>query len=544
VKRVGATSWHGLNLPTGGRYFSALYGDTLLLSNGRHRIFSREPQGTTLTEHPDLPLGRTMAVIAGRLYVGGAAISGNFEPMGQFWSGADSFDDIDPINGSGGELLIADSGYGDAIVANRIIGLDMMAILCRRSVWIGRVSGIPTRPLDFQLRVPGKGCVSEACARTVYGGVMYLSDEGVELFDGNDSTHKSLAIDADILPLDMSQIGLYSATYDPRRQWYYLFTPSATFIYDQKFNRWYKRGMVALSGSIFAEQFPAVTWGEAVGTWGEQTLTWADMSPEESGIADMIFLGVAAGEAYVIEKEDPESTKYFGVDQDPFWDTRVDDLGGPINRAYTAKAVRVEYEGAGLVEILLPNEASLGTFGLDDVGFMDVVQMKCNQTSPRVGITIRPYSGQPIISMVELDYVPRSQIRKKDARRGLFADFQFTAGQPQLNIDVAATEGQLALDDELNGDINVDDVALGPSFPVLGETDAAVTLDIPEAASLVTFSFIGGDIIMDTSPAGPASSLVTYDPLADETYVDDALSGPSVLELGEDAGSITLDVGG
>jgi hypothetical protein len=206
--------------------------------------------------------------------------------------------------------------------------------------------------------------------------------------------------------------------------------------------------------------------------------------------------------------------------------------------------VRVEYEGAGLVEILLPNEASLGTFGLDDVGFMDVVQMKCNQTSPRVGITIRPYSGQPIISMVELDYVPRSQIRKKDARRGLFADFQFTAGQPQLNIDVAATEGQLALDDELNGDINVDDVALGPSFPVLGETDAAVTLDIPEAASLVTFSFIGGDIIMDTSPAGPASSLVTYDPLADETYVDDALSGPSVLELGEDAGSITLDVGG
>lgn len=478
VKRESSTSWYEVNLPLGGRYFSALYGDTLLLSNGRHRIFSREPHGTALTELPDLPLGRTMAVIAGRLFIGGAAISGNFEPMGQFWSGADGPSDIDPLNGAGGELLIADTGYGDAIVANRIIGLDVMAILCRRSIWIGRVTGLPTRPLDFQLRVPGKGCVSEACARTVHGGVMYLGDEGLELFDGNDSTHKSFAIDAELLPLDMEQVDLYSAAYDPRRRWYYLFTPSATYIYDLRFERWYKRGMVALGGSIFAEQFPAITWGEAVGTWGEQTLTWADMSPEESGVADMLFLGVVPGEAYVLDKEDYDSTKYFGIDQDPFWDTRVDDLGGPINRAYTAKAVRIEYEGEGLVEILLPNETSLGTMSLDDMGFMSIAQMKCNQTSPRVGITIRPYSGQPIISMVEVDNIPRSQIRQADVRRILYGVFGFTAGNPHIVTDSGDVVGNLGVSDPVEDDVNVDDTLLGPAFLILEESDDEITIDL------------------------------------------------------------------
>jgi hypothetical protein len=481
VKREGATAWYGTNLPiVGPKFFYAMYGDTLLLSNGRHKIFSREPRATVLTELSDLPLGRTMAVIAGRLFIGGAALSGNFEPMGQFWSGADGFDDVDPLNGAGGELLIADTGYGDAIIANRIIGLDMMAILCRRSIWIGRITGLPERPLDFQIRMPGKGCVTETCARTVHGGVMYLGDEGVELFDGNDAVHKSLAIDAEILPLDMEQIDLYSAAYDPRRRWYYLFTPSATYIYDLRFSRWYKRGMVALSGTIFAEQFPAITWGEAVGTWGEQLLTWADMSPEESGIADMLFVGLVPGEAYVVEKEDYESTTYFGAEQDPFWTTLEDDLGQQNNRAFTAKVVRVQSEGEGLVEVLLLNGTSLGTMQVvdDDDG---VFQMKCNQTSRATGLTIRPFSGQPIISEIEVDIVPRSQLRKTDVRQQTLATFGFVAGEPVMNVDSGDVPGQLGLNDTVQDDINVDDAVPGPAVPVLDEDDASVTVILEDA---------------------------------------------------------------
>lgn len=483
IKREGATAWYGTSLPiTGPKFFYATYGDTLLLSNGRHKIFSREPRATVLTELPDLPLGRTMAVIAGRLFIGGAAISGNFEPMGQFWSGANGPDDIDPLNGAGGELLIADTGYGDAIVANRIIGLDMMAILCRRSIWIGRVTGLPTRPLDFQLRVPGKGCVSEACARTVHGGVMYLGDEGVELFDGNDPIHKSYGIDTEILPLDMENIGLYSAAYDPRRRWYYLFTPFATYIYDLRFDRWYKRSMIAISGSIFATQFPAITWGEAVGTWGDQLLTWADMSPEESGIADMLFTGLVPGEAYTLEKEDYDSVAYFGVEQDSFWVTQTEEAGQQSNTAWTVKAARVEHEGeAGTIELLINDGVSLGQADLPASDEPTVSQMKSNQTSRALVGEIRFKDGQPIISSFEFDPIKRSQLRKTDVRRQVLATFGFVAGEPVMNVDSGAVLGQLGLNDTVQDDINVDDVVPGPAVPVLDEDDSSITVILEDA---------------------------------------------------------------
>lgn len=543
VKSAGATVWSNVGLPLGAGWFHhALYGDDLLFSNGRDSIFVRHPHDASVTKASVLPLGSTMAVIAGRLFIGGASFDGNFEPMGQFWTGADNFDDVDELNGSGSELLIADTGISDAIVANRVLGLDIMAILCRRSVWIGRVTGDAGRPLDFQLRFASKGCVSEPTAITVHGGVVYLGDEGVEMFDGNYPTNVSEAINAEILPLDYAHIGQYSASYDWFRRWYYLYTPTATYIYDLRFSRWYKRSLIAASGTMFAQQFPGLTYGQAVGTYGSQTLTYADMSPPEAGLADQVFLGFIPGQSYSLDKEDYASTKNFGVDQNSFWKTLVDEAAQKSNKAWTVKATRVEYEGAGILELLINGGVSLGNYNLVQADEPEVVQMKCNQTARALQMELRFHTGEPIVSQFEEDVIPRSSLRKLDARRHNKAAFIADATELALDVGTLSNVGFPGTNDTVEDDINVDDATVNGVYDVIKETDAAVYVDLPGFGEFGGFAVgVDGEPIFDTALTfGP---LLTYDPVEDTFVVDDSSSLPAIAVAGVDSSEVTIEIG-
>ena len=421
VKRDVATVWTNPGLPIGNRFATALYGDILLITNGRNRVWYRNPRDPTFTQSPTIPNCVTMAVIAGRLFFGGSEIAGNFQPMGVSWTGSENFDDMDIENGAGDEVLITSNApVNNRIVAMRPIGYDILAILCRSSIWIGRITGDPDRPLDFQERVPGSGCIAEPTAQIVHGGVIYLSDEGVQLFDGNDAMNIGDGVNSDILPLDMANLDGYHSMYNPLKKWYYLFTPTATFIYDVLRKRWYKRGLIAKSAAMFAVQFHETTWAEMVGSWGAQVKTWSEFSPKEAAAVDTYFIGTRAG-ALNLEKEDSASTNYFGVAQNPYWQSYTDEEQLDSNKLYTAKAARVEFLGAGVVEFLIDNNVSLGQMNFPVNAVFDVGQMKTNATGRAVMVKIRIVSGDPEIASFEIDVLARSNRRAADLRQAVAA---------------------------------------------------------------------------------------------------------------------------
>lgn len=359
IKREGATTWVNVGLvpgdPVTNMYFWATFGDDLIFSNGAQHVY-KHTYGTDTVEVIDaVPLGYTFAVFAGRLWVGGGIIDGNFEPLGVLWSGVNGYDDQDIDNGAGSELMIQDTGLGDRLVALRPMGFDYMAMLMRRSIWVARRVDDLFRPADFVTRVTGKGCVHERTARTTFGGVIYLSDEGVEIFDGNDSIHMSEQIDSELLPLDYANIHKYSSAFNPQTQRYFLGVPGkGTYVLDVMRKRWYKRTQLIIDVVPFAAQFHSVTWAELVGAWDAQIATWQGFAPREVDVPDMVFLGQKVDTTYHLEKENQASITYFDRAQVPLWICPVTEQERDIG-LITTQELRFTYVGAGTLGYQLRN---------------------------------------------------------------------------------------------------------------------------------------------------------------------------------------------
>lgn len=410
-KREAATTWVNAGLvpgdPVSDMYFYATFGDDFVFQNGAQHVY-KHTFGTDTVEIRDaVPLGRTMAVFAGRLWVGGGIIDGNFEPLGVDWSGVNGYDDRDPENGANNELIIQDTGLGDRLVALRPMGFDYMAMLFRRSIWIARRVDDLFRPADFTARVTGKGCVHERTAKTTFGGVIYLSDEGVELFDGNDSKHLSAAIDAEIIPLDFANINKYTASFNPQSQRYTLVVPGrGVYVYDVLRNRWFKRTQLAIDVVPFATQFHAVTWAELVGAWDAQASTWKAFSPNEIDTPDTVFLGQMGDASYAIEKESQASTTYFGRAQTPLWifpATEQEKGTGLV----TTQELRATYVGAGTLGYQLKNNdgdfAHVGQADLPNMASPKTKTMNCTFTGKGVGLALE-MGGSLEIAKAELDF--------------------------------------------------------------------------------------------------------------------------------------------
>lgn len=403
--------WSDQGLPGVERYNWTNFGGTLIFSNGRLRAYARQFGAANVEALEEAPPAGAYASFAGRVFAGDAIIEGNREPIGVRWSAANSdYRDWSSL-GSGFELLINDMSSGDRIMALRTMGLDFMAVVMRNSIWIGRRTGLTTRPADFQPRVAGVGTVSGETVQLTSRGLLFLADTGVHLFDGNQAVMISEAINADILPLDLENLTGYGSAYHPREKLYYLYTPTGTFVYDVEKNRWLPRTMIAIGGTIFAPQFDQLTWAEfGALTWADrQQDLWSQVTPQQGPTVDMLHLGDVAG-SRTINREDRASISAMGMMLTPVWDSPILQQI-QLNRLRTVKQINYEYEGVGTLRFSLLDLNSQMLQAVEDSALLTdvptLVPIPMLFTGKGVGIRVEILAGDPRLSKMQLGFIDR-----------------------------------------------------------------------------------------------------------------------------------------
>lgn len=349
----GAIRWTDIGMPVTGELVGyTTFGEKMIFYNRRGDPYIRTAGDDGAATNAGIPRAVSYAVFGGRVYALGTEIDGVFQPMGVQWSSV-SGDPTDFLGaGAQPELLIDETVSGERIVVGRTMGLGMMAILCRRSIWVATFTGDLNRPGDLQPRVKGGGCVSPETARSTPAGVIYLSDDGVRLFDGNSSMVISPQINNELLPLDQANLKKYAATYDPIRNRYILLTPTGSWHLDLNDRRWLRSSLIASSGTLFAQQIAGTTWQALVGDWNSlNNTTWLDLSNRETDVAELHFLGKPAAET-LLHKLDGASSTNFGVARIPYW-TTPRKPGSTLNNLVETKGFNLEYTSETLSQVRL-----------------------------------------------------------------------------------------------------------------------------------------------------------------------------------------------
>lgn len=330
VKSTGAFSFSNLGIAATTQFgwCAADVAGTLIFSNGLDATYTRDAGAAVITDITSDIVAQCFATAFGRVFAGAVvdAITG-LQSLAVYWNAASGAVDDWAGLGSGAEFLIANNLEADRIEAIVPLGLQSMGILCRKSLWAGYPTGDSDRPADFQLRFVGSGCVARDTAAGTPAGIMYLSDNGICLFDLNASKVMSDVINAELLPLDYAQLSAYRACYDMTSRRYILVTPFKTFIYEFPIDsqdgqpgrpaRWLIRSFVADSLVMFTDQTGNVYWNTVVGPWNLQTLTWAEMLIGEQNAPAIPFFGKTSEVGF----EDYTATDNMGVAQTPFWIT-------------------------------------------------------------------------------------------------------------------------------------------------------------------------------------------------------------------------------
>lgn len=352
VKSRGATTWYNLGL-RGAHWAFTNFAGVLLLTDGAEGLFYRKPGETALTLIPESNVGQAVTVFANRVILGGAVMdNGNLDLMGVAWSGA-SNDYMDWTGeGANRQVLIGSMKRADRIQAFGSLGFNQLAIICRRSIWLGTETGDVDQPVRFEPRLEDTGSTHRDTIITTEFGVCFLAEDGVRLFNGVEAPVISDQINAELLPVN--EAGAYSATLDPASKRYYLFTPTATYVLDILRRRWYKWSTTLSGGAFFPVQGAlGPTWGAAVGTWGAQTLAWWQLLPQESG-GKMYFT-----KAQNLGYQDATATAAFGVALVPQWfDRRQVGVNQESLLTHIGAYLTYEASAAATVEIWLPKTGS------------------------------------------------------------------------------------------------------------------------------------------------------------------------------------------
>ena len=358
----GATVWTNAGLPAGFEWATCVHGDELILTNGAGSTFKKQPLATAVIALGHGP-ARAVMSFAGRVFSGGAVDGGTYIPMGITWTGSSSLpNDLGP--GSGFEELLDDTSNGDMIVAMRSLNFDTAAILTRNAVWLARRTGDANRPADFAPVVGGFGALTNATVVRVPGGIAYLSQRDVIVFDGNTPQSISLQINSALFPINTSKLAEYSLNYVESRHVLQVATPIALYEYSFTYQRWLCNSLqvrrivnlgtdfVSMSGTMLGSSSNVGGWGNS---WG---LAWGIKRPGGGGgdgstartLDTTIFL-----QANRIGRESVAASTFFGIPIVPVVDTQLQQAQS-LDTVTGIKRFIIQYSGeGGLVQISVPN---------------------------------------------------------------------------------------------------------------------------------------------------------------------------------------------
>jgi hypothetical protein len=325
----------------------------LLASNGLNASYSRQPAAVVLVDQSANIIARTLAVAFGRTFGGYYTEAGIPQSLGLKWNAANGlFSDWAGL-GANKELLLSDVGESDKIVALLTVGLDALGIFNRKSLWVGYPTGDYLRPADPRIRVAGLGCVSQETARATPGGVTFLSDEGVAVFDLTNATIISDPINSDLLPLDYNRISGYKAVHLPNLQRYILMTPFCTWIYEfphpgGRRGRWFRRSLIADSAVAWSTQSGGLHWDDMVGSWDTAVGTWDSLALTQSE-APAILHFILGGK---LTRESRASFSNIIANLTPCWQTPQNEKHVATNQ-YTTLGFELSYRSQAAAQIRL-----------------------------------------------------------------------------------------------------------------------------------------------------------------------------------------------
>ena len=351
VKQFGATQWYNMGL-TSHPYGITNFAGVVLLSDGIKSLFAIPPTGgqPSIATVPNAPAGLALGVFAGRVLVGATIISGTFDYMGVNWSDATlDYQGWSSLDGAGGQTLIGNRSAADRIQQFVSLGFSTLAVMNRRSIWLGTKTGDVFQPIDFNPQLEDIGATHAAAVVPSEYGVIFLSDSGVRIFDGNGTTLISDQISSALIPV--SDTDPWSMSLDPSRRRLYVCGPTSTYIYDLIRKRWFQWGNNFLASAFWpAQSADVTTWANQIpGAWNAQTLAWWQLRPQESN-GQMYFVRAAN-----IGHEDPTSFAVFGNNLLPSWFDRQQ-VDADTDNLYTTLGVYITYEGSGTVNLWLPDE--------------------------------------------------------------------------------------------------------------------------------------------------------------------------------------------
>ena len=442
------------------RFSGVGYGDRFIFSDGIF-VWSSGAANTVLQEST-VPAFEDATVAEGRLFV----VKGSVVQ----WSGVNGFypyQDFSSIT-SGGEQLISPESLNKT-VAIRAMGLDFTAIFTTDGIWRGTPTGDPTRPLDFQRRVIGAGCVSKETVQATPVGLIYLSEDGVHLFDGNNAPLISQAINKDLLPLNIDPVAdtgvsQYRSSYNPVSQRYYLHTNTATYVFDIMKQRWFKRSLICYGGVLIN---------------GLETESMF-ISPLSQLSKTFLFLGLE-GVNTNTEYEDYDSLKYFGTEFTPFYEgpTSIDPSSKNLKMV---SAVKVTYSGHGTLQLYLQNQERQYEEAGPPIPLTlstDLREEKITflHTGELLGLKFAILNGKLEIAALELDWIPRGPNFSGQIRR---AHFERAADGSFFITDVPGPAYGWFYDDTVDPpEIVFDDTLVGPEFAVVGyDTDGSPFIEV------------------------------------------------------------------
>lgn len=409
IKNVGGTNWINAGLPAG-PYGWTDFAGVLLLSSGVQGIYYKEPNKDAVTLIPGAPAALGLVTFANRVVLGATDVSSNFDLMGIGWSDATAdYKGWDPAQGAGSETMIGSMKRADRFMGFGLIGFNTLGIVNRRSLWIATKTGDEFEPLDIQSRLEDVGATHADTVLPTDYGVLFLSDDGVRVFDGNQAPVISDPINAQLRPFHESDA--ISASIDPQRKRYYLHTPTTTWVYDLPRKVWYRSPRQYLASIWFPDQGSSgPTWGSAGGTWASQTKAWWQLDPQESN-GSMYFL-----RSNLLGKQDFTSALDFSTPLTPRWFDKID-VGPNPDTLFTSQILYLTYESTATstIAVWLPDQAGeytqVTTATLPSTsGKVDRVQVPFVHTGRTLGLGITISSGFPRLRRATLSYQPTSEL--------------------------------------------------------------------------------------------------------------------------------------